>query len=212
MPDYNEALKRPFSDLKKLILGLVISVIPIVNFIASGYHLKCASSVVKDGKRMYKLPKWSNWGNLFLVGLVAFVISLIYFIPAILVAFFAGGRAILNDVTNITYDSLGFSVIVVVLLALFALYVLPMALTRYAIKENFKQAFDYKEIFRKSLTWKYLAAWIFSAIVVIILTLVMSWIRIPIAGTMINFGSSFANYIGLVIAFTLFGRVYGEIK
>jgi len=212
MPDYNEALKRPFSDLKKLILGLVISVIPIVNFIASGYHLKCASSVVKTGKRMYNLPKWSNWGNLFLVGLVAFVISLVYFIPAILVAFFAGGRAILNDVTNITYDSLGFSVIVVVLLALFALYVLPMALTRYAIKENFKQAFDYKEIFRKSLTWKYLAAWIFSAIVVIILTLVMSWIRIPIAGTMINFGSSFANYIGLVIAFTLFGRVYGEIK
>ena len=30
MLDYNEALKRPFTDVKKLLIGLVLSIIPII--------------------------------------------------------------------------------------------------------------------------------------------------------------------------------------
>lgn len=210
--NYNEALKRPFTDVKKLIIGLILSVIPIVNFVVSGYHLKCASSVMKKTNKMYELPEWSNFLNLFLVGVISFVVSLVYFVPAILVAFIAGGRGVFYDITNLTYENLGFSAIVVVVLALLALYILPMALTKYSSKEKFLDAFRLGEILKVGLTWKYFSAWIFSAIVFIVLALVLSWIRFNIGNVEINLGNSFTNFLALVIGFTLFGRVYGESK
>jgi len=48
MVDYGEAIKRPFSDVKKLLIGIVIQLIPIVNFMAIGYQLKCANAMEKS--------------------------------------------------------------------------------------------------------------------------------------------------------------------
>ena len=212
IPNYNEALKRPFTDIKKLIIGLILSVIPIVNFIASGYQLKCASSVMKKSKKMYELPEWTNILNLFLLGLMSFVIAIVYFIPSLAVAFLVGGRLVLDDITNLTYGSIGFPAIVIVLLTLLSLYLLPMALTKYSSKEKFKDAFQFREIFARSFTWNYFAAWIFSAIVFIVLVLVLSWVKFNVGSIEVNLGSSFANFIAMVIGFTIFGRVYGSKK
>ena len=209
---YNEALKRPFTDAKKLIIGLILSVIPIVNFVVSGYHLKCASSVMGKNKKMYELPEWANFLNLFLLGVISFVVSLIYFVPALVVAFIVGGRDVFYNISNLTYENLGFPSIVIVILALLSLYILPMALTKYSSKEKFKDAFRLGEILKKSLTWKYFAAWIFSAIIFIVLILVLSWVRFNVGDVEVNLGSSFANFIALVIGFTLFGKVYGESR
>ena len=215
MLDYNEALKRPFTDVKKLLIGLVLSIIPIINFIASGYQLKCSKSIIKKGKNMYMLPEWTNWGNLFLVGLVSFFISLIYFIPALLLIFFFVGKDFLTNLSSLTYESLGFMAIIIVVISIITLFVLPMALVKYSINEKFGDAFKFIEIFSKSLTWKYTAAWIFTLIILLVLNLVLSWLVIPVNFTgvdKINLGGSFANFISLVTGFTLFGKAYSEIK
>jgi hypothetical protein len=47
MVDYTVSIKRPFSDFKKLLIGIVLSIIPIVNFIALGYQLNCAKTAMK---------------------------------------------------------------------------------------------------------------------------------------------------------------------
>ena len=39
MVDYVKAIKRPFSDITKLVIGILLHFIPIVNFINFGYGL-----------------------------------------------------------------------------------------------------------------------------------------------------------------------------
>ena len=81
MVNYNIAFKRHFTDIKKLIIGLIIGIIPIVNFIATGYHLECAKTAMN---KKFKLPDWKNFGKLFVNGFLASVITFIYLLPAIL--------------------------------------------------------------------------------------------------------------------------------
>ena len=68
MVDFIEALKRPFSDGKKFLIGIVLGLIPIVNLIVVGYKLVSTGftdvNVDKDS-----LPEWRNYGDLFMKGL-----------------------------------------------------------------------------------------------------------------------------------------------
>ena len=54
MVDYVEAIKKPFSDLKTLAIGTILSAIPLVNLLASGFALKVAEDTIK-GKSIEKL-------------------------------------------------------------------------------------------------------------------------------------------------------------
>jgi len=85
---YEEALMKPFTDLKKLAIGIILSIIPIVNFtITTGFAME--SSGLGKAKASSKMPEWKEWSYLFMKGLGAFVIKAIYMIPAI--AFIAVG-------------------------------------------------------------------------------------------------------------------------
>lgn len=50
MVDYIENIKKPFSDVKTLIIGIILSIIPIVNLLVSGYVLKVAEDSIKGKK------------------------------------------------------------------------------------------------------------------------------------------------------------------
>ena len=45
--NFGEAIKRPFTDLKILLIGIVLSIIPIVNWFTFGYFLECARTTGK---------------------------------------------------------------------------------------------------------------------------------------------------------------------
>ena len=88
---YEEALMKPFTDLKKLAIGIVLSIIPIVNFtIVTGFAME--SSGLGKAKASSKMPEWTDWTYLFMKGLGAFVVKVIYMIPAL--AFIAIGVGI----------------------------------------------------------------------------------------------------------------------
>ena len=93
MQDYGEIIqtfKKPFTDVKKLLIGIGLSLIPVVNFITIGYFLECAG--LKKSKP--GLPEWNNFGKLFINGFFVFVIGLIYLIPAVIVLFLVTGAAL----------------------------------------------------------------------------------------------------------------------
>ena len=50
-----DAMRRPFTDFNKLLIGIIISIIPIVNFISIGYQFRCAKTAM-TGK--FAMPKW----------------------------------------------------------------------------------------------------------------------------------------------------------
>jgi uncharacterized protein involved in cysteine biosynthesis len=93
MVNYDEAIRKPFTDLKNLVIGIVLSLIPIVNFtVVTGFAIE--SSGLGKTKPSKKMPEWRDWGNLFIKGLTALVIKIIYMIPAVLVIALGVGVAL----------------------------------------------------------------------------------------------------------------------
>ncbi len=84
--DIGKAFSYVFEDpdwLKKVGIGGVVLLIPIVNFAVFGYMLTTTKNVA-DGQAQ-PLPEWSDFGGFFMKGLYAFVGALVYFAPAIVI-------------------------------------------------------------------------------------------------------------------------------
>ncbi|MAG38941.1 hypothetical protein CMO90_02525 [Candidatus Woesearchaeota archaeon] len=223
MNQYIDALKRPFSDFKKLGIGFLFYVIPFVSiitrFFALGYELECARTAMKKQR---KLPEWNNFGNLFVRGLLVLVIGIIYFIPLIilLIAFTWQFIPLLTpnmapeEITNIVKDSIGYEkIIILFIVILLFTYILPIAILFFIRKYEFSDAFKIKEIFSKAFKWNYFGAWIFlgfywvgiSLIVQGILYLTKEPYIVPIV---LN---SAAAIVFSITKYSLFGRVFKDL-
>jgi len=200
MVDYGRAFKRPFTDIKTLIIGIILQYIPIVNFIPMGYYLNCAATASKKDFNFYE---FSDWGGLFVKGLLAFIIAIIYMLPFSIVwgatmflsigAMMSGG-----DITTFL-ASMGIGGIIAIILGIIAGYLLPLALTKYAIDGNFGAAFSLGTIIHKALTVKYLVTWIVMGIVGCILGAIFSYV----------FGILIFPF--LVAYYTAIGEIYPEL-
>jgi hypothetical protein len=99
MVDYVESLRRPFSDFNKLLIGIVLGSIPLVNLTVSGYTLVC-TGFTKEEVEKDRLPEWKNYRDLFMKGLVAALIGILVFLPNTLVAFGAFGSIATSPTLN----------------------------------------------------------------------------------------------------------------
>ena len=69
--------------VKKVLIGGVVNLIPIVNFAATGYWLSQTKNVYEG--REVPLPEWSDFGGFFMKGLMAAIAGFVYSLPAILI-------------------------------------------------------------------------------------------------------------------------------
>ncbi len=227
MVNFEGAIKRPFTDFKKLGIGALMYMIPIVSFItmffALGYGLECAKTAMKKKE---KLPEWTDWGNLFLKGLSVFAIALIYAIPIGIIAAFMVVKAIqgigsYNTMLSVQPEmimsnmaSLGLGFILLIVLLLLLSYIMPMVLMFFVDKWKFGDAFKLGEIFKKAFTGKYFVAWI----VIMVYSFAISFlVGIVSAITAVTFIlpliiSAFLNMVLMITSMTVFGEVYKEIK
>ena len=225
MVNYQEAIKRPFSDINKLLIGWLLSIIPIINLFATGYILESAKLTLQKKKN---LPEWTNWGDLFIKGVMVLVISIIWAIPIIIIAFALMGTAIfammksgvtkamapeqiiMNMIGTGAVPSLVTGVFILVILAVLLMYLLPLAFVHYIKQGDFSAAFDFKTIFNKAFTGKYFVAWIVAILICLVLSIIAGIIgRVPYLIYITNPGASF---IGYVITLTLVAQAYQEIK
>jgi hypothetical protein len=86
--DIMAAVQYPFEDeewTSKVGLGVLISMVPILNFAASGYMVTVIRSVAHNEPR--PLPRWENLGDLLLKGLYLVIAQIAYFfVPMLLLA------------------------------------------------------------------------------------------------------------------------------
>lgn len=83
MVKYWDAIRKPFTDLKKLIIGILLSMIPIVDStLVTGFEIE--SSGLGKAKPSKKMPEWRHWKYLFMKGFGAVVIKIAYMLPAII--------------------------------------------------------------------------------------------------------------------------------
>lgn len=215
MVDYNIAIKRPFTDLKKFLLGVLFNIFPIANFVAMGYELEAGKKAMKKD---FKLPEWEgNIWNYFVKGFFFVVIMLIYFLPILIILVAILGVNIINfikivslgdesSVRNIFVGGnfiIGSAVVSVVLVILVG-YIVPMAVLHYIVNWKFEDAFKLKSIFRKCFTKKYFVAW---------LILTLYFFIVSVVATVIPFlGRALSSFICGVTSYTILGEVYSEIK
>ncbi len=212
--DYGKMIKFPMNDkdwILKIIIGGILSIIPIINFISFGYEVKVMKNTINKTPFM---PEWKGFIELFIKGLIVFVIALLYMIvPLIIFGAVAGFSTLSYAIGGFTNP---YGIIVAILPALFIGgilfliigFILPMAIALYIKSDNFSDAFKFSEILDriKSIFGEYLASYIILVILGFILMLIG---LIPLIGWLLSLFGSF--YLG-VFAFNMFGELYLKSK
>ena len=207
MADYGVAIKRPFQDVKKLIIGSFLNIIPIVNLIATGYVLQAAKNTMN---KKNELPEWEDWVNLFITGISAAAIGLIYALPGLIALFIGIGSLIFGifmgsvsatDAASIIAAG-GIPIVIALILMLAAAFIAPMAIMRFVDKGEFSAAFAFGEVTQKAFTGSYAGAWLIMLVYGIVVMAVLSFV--PIAGPAV------AGFITSMSSTTVFAEVYAE--
>ncbi|MCD4740362.1 DUF4013 domain-containing protein [archaeon] len=153
------AAKRPFTDIKSLVMGIVFMFIPILNFAVIGYMLKCAKTASQGD---YTLPEWGDWGGLIISGILSMVIMFVYMIPGFILMF-AGmsGGLLLGDLGMIAFLLVPVGGILLFAGGLFG----SLAIVKYAIDGSMGGAFAFGTIIRKALTVEYISSYVIAGII-----------------------------------------------
>jgi hypothetical protein len=181
---FNYAQKL-FSDLGRLVILLVVSIIPIVNLIMLGY----AGQVVKESPEGTAPPILKDYGNLFIQGLMMVIVSIAYMIvPIILIAIgFASASLSFIFGPGVLGFGLIIGVIGIVIWFLASLF-MYMGIVNMLKQNNFGKAFAFSEIndVIRKIGWGNYILWV---IVIFILTVILFVILafIPIIGWLISF-------------------------
>jgi len=153
--DIGKAFSYVFEDeswISKVLIGGLVSIIPIVNFAMLGYMIKIAQNVAEGSPR--PLPEWSGFGDHFMRGLYVFVIYLVYALPIIIfeILFIAltgglGAAARDSDGAGAAIGVLGLCFFpIILILGLAVSFLVYAALARYAATNSLSEALKFSEV------------------------------------------------------------------
>lgn len=153
--DIGKSFSYVFDDkdwIKKVLIGGVLNIIPVVNFIPTGYTLRTLKNVSEGQER--PLPEWDAWGDDFVKGLMVMIAVLIYSLPIIVLNFIAG---IISAVAGSSGSSQDVGTVAGLCMAgtscLSAIWgiaiaiVLPAGMIKYAKTGEFGSFFRFGELF-----------------------------------------------------------------
>jgi hypothetical protein len=135
--------------VKKVAIGGVVSIFPIVNLMAIGYGIRVLRNVADD--RAKPLPEWDDWGGDFMKGLLVTVAWFIYALPATVVV------AMAMALSAVTHNSsqgaegtvfaftMGFACLAGLWMLAVGLW-MPAAEVNYAQRGRLSAMFEFKRI------------------------------------------------------------------
>jgi len=213
------AIKRPFTNFSKLLIGIIFSIIPIVNFIAIGYQIQCAKTAMS---KKFMMPKWENFGKLFVTGVLGSVIVFIYSIPALVLLLLAVATFISDPINFIASGGTGFNyetfagsmtgpILVLLILGVVALALASLvgssALINYSSSLKFKEGFR-KTVWRKAFNGKFFGTWLLAGIYGFLIAIILG--LIPTFG-IIDIGDGIQGFIYGVTYMTALATIYKKL-
>jgi hypothetical protein len=191
--------------IKKIVIGGIVGLIPIVNFAAIGYMIQVVRNV-RAGQPL-PLPEWDQFGQYFMDGLWIFLIVLVWSIPALLVACLQaiGGAAVANN------DQLAntYGIVSVCFSCLIALWSLVVAIFVPAILIRFAEVGDFMAGFRFSELFDFISANVGSYVIVLILMWVASLIA-SLGVILCVIGVIFTQFWAYLVSGHLLGQLAGQ--
>ncbi len=154
--DWGKSFTYVFDDqdwVSKVLIGGILSLIPVVNLVVVGYALKALKNVAEGAER--PLPAWDDFGGYFVKGLVSALGAMVWALPIIITGLVGGiisavtgyGSAETTRVSTATALCIWSLSCVSGIWGLFLSLVLPAAITEYAIHGNFGAFFRFGDIF-----------------------------------------------------------------
>jgi hypothetical protein len=220
--DVGKAFTYWYKDPKwttKLLLGALISIVPILNFAWAGYTNEIIRRVTRDDSD--PLPNWDDLGKFFMQGLILVIAGLIYALPIVLLSLIyipivLSTEGIDSDTASALLSGTG--LILACCMTLYGVllsFFLPAMQVNYSRKETFGACFAIGEI-TKLVTanfGNYFIAWlayiVFGFIVgaiAVIVTFTLGWI--PCIGQILAF---LIYAISSPIIGVVYGHLFGQI-
>jgi hypothetical protein len=206
--DVGKSVGYVFEDQKwtnKLLIGMLVSIVPIVNFALLGWVIDIMRNVTK--REPYPLPTWDDFGDKFVKGAILFVVSLIYSLPALLITcplFFIpftrgdfsrdGQQALAGMIAGTAL----FLTCAISIYALIVSFLIPAIYLNFARKGTFASCFEFREIWR--IMSKNLGDYIVAWLIVIVIGIAATFL-IGIVGGIL----AIIPCCGWILAWVLFG-------
>lgn len=198
-----------------MIIGGVLSffsflLLPV--FILTGYWVRVLE---KTGAGDEEPPEFTEWGDLFVKGVVGTVIGLAYaIVPTVLytVVVFGlvgVGAGIGGDGGGLIAGIGLMTMFAIIPLMLLIYYIVPAGLTNYAREGSIEAAFDIGAIKPVLLSGEYLMATLFPMAVAVVLMIVNSILAATVIGmVLVPFVGFYAN----VAIFRMFGKAFAKVS
>jgi len=196
----------------------VFSFLLIPAFFVTGYLIRVLKTTVSG---VDEPPAFDDWGDLFIKGLVGTVITIVYSVVPVVAFGVLGfvlfgvigigggiggdGGGIIAGLGGIAVLLLGLLFIPVVFLIY---YMVPAALTNYAIEDEFGAAFDFGTIKPILLSSEYLVAVLLPIVVAVILWIATSILAFTVVGLLLV---PFLQFYGQVTIFRMFGTAFKNV-
>ena len=211
-----EALVFPRSDddwLETVLIGGVLSLLGVLlvpAIFVNGYLLRVMGAAVRVEENA---PRFEDWGDLFVDGLLVWVVELVYVgLPTVFLVFVVGSFTLVTSVSSSagagptpwTTAGAGLVVAVVLLavvgiLLLLAAFLLPAALANFARTGDVGAAFHLRTVAGAAFTGEYVIAVLLAIGVSVVLGLVGSVLSVMVVGFFVLF------YLQVVV-YHLFGQ------
>lgn len=207
-----DAIRYPLNSddrLATLVIGgalLLLSFLILPIFVVQGYLMRVLRSTAGGDTAA---PSFTDWGELFVDGLKLVVVSLVYGI-AVSIPFVVA--AVVVGIGGLTGSDAGLAAFGVVGVLLFLLatltailvsYLLPAALTNFALEGRIGAAFDFGTIREAALSGKYLIG----VLLGVVLNGIIGTVAGPFAVILVGFPILF---YGQVVSYYCFARGFAE--
>jgi hypothetical protein len=220
--DIGRSFKYMFDDeswITKILIGGILGLIPIVNFVIYGYQLEVIKNVAQD--QDLPLPDWDDFGGKFVKGLMVMIASFIYSLPLILVGvvyFVAvmviGGGAASTGSDDVSGAAGGaFAICTMAFYCIAFLYgiivygfIFIPGMMRYAQEEEFGAFFKFGENLRVATS--NLGGYIVMLLVMLVAGIVAELVGVIACGI----GILFTLFWSILVSGHLFGQYWKENK
>jgi hypothetical protein len=205
--DIGRAFSYVFEDedwVVKVLIGAVLVLTGIGFIPVVGYGLEVARRVVRGDPQ--PLPEWDDWGTKIIEGLVSWVITFVWSLPGIILSACIGIIFVPASGRGTQVSALGVFAstcvgLIVILYGLLMMWVLPAAVTRYAVTGEFGAAFRFGEVIgmvRNNLG-AYLMVWVITLLAGIVGSL-------GLAACLI--GAIFTSFYAVLVTYYAYGQAY----
>jgi hypothetical protein len=169
--DIKTAMSKPFSDVKTLVIGIILMIIPLINILTiPGFILRVASKTMSGDKT---LPKFDNFGELVIDSLKAIVTLIIHFIVYTIIAVILAFIPFVGPVLSLIW------------MVVFA-FIMVSGVMTLAKTKNIGEAINIPELFKKAKNANFIIAVIVAGVIsMIILGIITAIITLVFGAAML---------------------------